>query len=867
MPTLFLNRLFILLGLSLLLAACGGSNTDNGLDKVLEASAASKGVVEVEMIAGQTCVRRSDGSATCWGSNELGQLGLPPPPGNIGDVPGEMGDTLQAANLGQGLIPIQISARGFSTCVLFSNGRVKCFGKNRRGELGQGDVIDRGDDYKNDMGDKLDFVDLGAGERVTALSSGGGFHCALLSSGLVKCWGRNYFGLLGQGDLNDRGDEADEMGVDLLTIDLGAGLTATAIASGGRHSCALLNNNSVKCWGYNRLGQLGLGDRIARGSTVEQMGSALPALELGTNHIAIALALGKNHSCVLFESGAVKCWGDNYRGQLGQGDGLRRGDDPDEMGDALAPIDLGTDLTATAIAAKENQTCALLSDKSVKCWGENMDGGLGLDDSNHRGDAPGEMGDALASINLGRGRTALAISGGCARLDDGALKCWGDNDYGQLGQGDTQVRGDGPEDMADLEEIDLGYKRRALFMVEGWLHTCALLDTYQVVCWGKGAYLGLGKGFSVVGDNKGEMGSELPYLNLGADIEELSVGHNFICARLSTDVVKCWGDNDEGQLGQGDTTVRTNYLGEVSELASIDLASGLRVLHVASSGRHSCVLFEGGLVKCWGANGSGQQGQEHGNNLGDDPAEMGSLLPSINFGLGRVVEDIAVGPEHNCALFEGGRVKCWGNGWDGALGLGATDNRGDELGEMGMNLPLIDLGEGSADAISVGYLFSCVLLTNGQVKCWGNNTHGQLGQGHANDIYDVGDALFSIELGAERTATQLANGDDHSCALLDNSTVKCWGNNDLGQLGLGDTEHRGDDPGEMGDDLPTVDLGRGRTAIAIAAGGYGTCAILDDTTLKCWGENYLGSLGQGDPNHRGDEPSEMGDHLKPIVLQ
>ena len=865
MPTLFLNRLFTLLGLSLLLAACGGSNTDN--NDVIEASAASKGVVDVAVSYSQTCVQRNDGSAVCWGSNEAGQLGFPLPPVNIGDEAGEMGAALEAVNLGEGLIPQQISARGGSTCVLFNNGGVTCFGHNWSGQLGQGHQNRIGNENKRDMGDKLAYVDLGVGAHVIALSSGGSFHCALLRSGLVKCWGSNSWGQLGQGDRDGRGDEPNEMGDALFAIDLGEGLTATAIASGRNHSCAILHNNAVKCWGYNAFGELGQGKSGAQGVTAGQMGNALAEVDLGTNLTVIALALGNHHSCALFEVGTVKCWGRNREGQLGQGDDIKRGGQLEEMGDALAFIDLGTGLTAVAIAAKEDQTCALLSDGSVKCWGENLRGSLGLGDSNNRGDEPNEMGDHLARINLGDGHTAQAISGGCARLGDDSLKCWGDNEFGQLGQGDTEVRGDGVVDMATLAAIELGSDRTVLSIAEGRSHTCALLNTDQVACWGLGAYLGLGKGFLIRGDNEGEMGSALPYLDLGADIEQLSVGGNFICARLSAGVVKCWGDNDVGQLGRGNAVTRTNYPGELYELTPIELDPTHKVVKVASSDGHSCVLLDKGLVKCWGSNDYGQLGLGHSENWGDNVEEMGSFLSSIDFGLELAVEDIAVGPEHNCALFEGGRVKCWGNGWDGALGLGATDNRGDELGEMGMNLPLIDLGEGSADAISVGYLFSCVLLTNGQVKCWGNNTHGQLGQGHANDIYDVGDALFSIELGAERTATQLANGDDHSCALLDNSTVKCWGNNDLGQLGLGDTEHRGDDPGEMGDDLPTVDLGRGRTAIAIAAGGYGTCAILDDTTLKCWGENYLGSLGQGDPNHRGDEPSEMGDHLKPIVLQ
>jgi alpha-tubulin suppressor-like RCC1 family protein len=109
-------------------------------------------------------------------------------------------------------------------------------------------------------------------------------------------------------------------------------------------------------------------------------------------------------------------------------------------------------------------------------------------------------------------------------------------------------------------------------------------------------------------------------------------------------------------------------------------------------------------------------------------------------------------------------------------------------------------------------------------------------------------------------------GYEHACALLDDKSVKCWGGNWYGQLGLGDKKYRGDGPGEMGDNLPTVDLGTGRTATAIATGAHHTCVILDDKSVKCWGAGYDGRLGLGDTNNRGDEPGEMGDNLPTVDL-
>jgi alpha-tubulin suppressor-like RCC1 family protein len=144
--------------------------------------------------------------------------------------------------------------------------------------------------------------------------------------------------------------------------------------------------------------------------------------------------------------------GVNWDGQLGLGDTANRGDGPGEMGDALPSIDLGRGRSATALSAGNYHTCAVLDDGAVKCWGFNGFGQLGLGDTAWRGDGPGEMGDALPSIDLGTGRSATALtatSHTCALLDHGSLKCWGQNEYGQLGLGDTAFRGDGPGEMGD----------------------------------------------------------------------------------------------------------------------------------------------------------------------------------------------------------------------------------------------------------------------------------------------------------------------------------------------------------------------------------------------------------------------------------
>ena len=188
------------------------------------------------------------------------------------------------------------------------------------------------------------------------------------------------------------------------------GQRADAFAEGTFHTCGILDDGTVKCWGQNTSGQLGLGDTVDRGDNPNEMAGNLPPVALGTGRSAVALAAGDLHSCALLDDGTVKCWGENSSGQLGLGNTADRGDGAGEMGDNLATVALGTGRTAVAIAAGDVHTCALLDDASVKCWGGNSTGQLGLGNTTNKGDNAGEMGDSLPAVALGTGRTATALS-------------------------------------------------------------------------------------------------------------------------------------------------------------------------------------------------------------------------------------------------------------------------------------------------------------------------------------------------------------------------------------------------------------------------------------------------------------------------
>ena len=410
--------------------------------------------VATQVVTGlyHTCVLLSTGSVKCWGGNTSGPLGLGDT-AHRGDGPGEMGANLPFVDLGTGRTATHIVAGYEHTCAILDNGGVKCWGRSNFGQLGLGNTASRGDGA-NEMGDNLPFVDLGtSGLTATQLVAGYNHTCALLSNGSVKCWGMGSSGQLGLGDAAHRGDGPGEMGDNLPFVDLGTGLTATQLAAGVYYTCAILNNGSVKCWGNNNYGALGLGDTAYRGDAPGEMGDNLPFVDIGTGLTATQITAGASQTCALLSNGGLKCWGLGFGGVLGSGNTLNRGDGPGEMGDNLAFVNLGTGVTATQISADNGLTCAVLSGGGVKCWGYNANGRLGLGDTANRGDGPNEMGDNLPFVDLGTGVTAAQVATGydyaCALLSDGGVKCWGNNPRGQLGQGDQVTRGDGPGEMGD----------------------------------------------------------------------------------------------------------------------------------------------------------------------------------------------------------------------------------------------------------------------------------------------------------------------------------------------------------------------------------------------------------------------------------
>lgn len=413
---------------------------------------------------------------------------------------------------------------------------------------------------------------------------------------------------------------------------------------------------------------------------------------------------GVHHTCVRVTGGRIKCWGRNDHGELGRGDTATIGDGPGEMGSALPYVDLGPMITATDIALGASHTCALLSAGTVKCWGGNSRGQLGSGNTADRGDGPGEMGVNLATVDLGVAKVVDLTAAGeftCAQTMDGKVKCWGRNGDGELGLGDTNHRGDGPGEMGvNLPFVDIAPGEKLVAVRAGSRHACAWLNSGKLKCWGAGAILGLGDTASR-GDGPGEMGVNLPFVDTWKVITMLATGDDGTCVHLAAEsnkAVRCWGDNSRGQLGVGDLAARGDAPGEMGAALPITDANGPIASPALRTGKQfACALRYDDAAVCWGRNDVGQLGQGHSEDIGDEPGEMGPVLKRVELGTDKHAVTLkpsmgfGAGASHACLVLNDETLKCWGNNANGELGLGDTEHRGDEPGEMGDALPTVKL--------------------------------------------------------------------------------------------------------------------------------------------------------------------------------
>ncbi len=368
------------------------------------------------------------------------------------------------------------------------------------------------------------------------------------------------------------------------------------------------------------------------------------ALTLAVRTRKDLVATGYGHTCALTPVGGVKCWGGSANGQVGDGTPV----------DRYTPVDVvGMSSGIQGIAAGYSHACALTSVGGAKCWGQNGHGQIGN----------GMNIDSFSPVDvIGLTSGVLDIAAGelhtCALTIIGGVKCWGDNTYGELGDGTTIDR----HTPVDVTGLSSG----VLAISVGFAHTCALTGAGGVKCWGW-------NGNGQVGDGTtSDRSTPVEVVGLSNSMQAVSAGWDHTCSLTSVGGIKCWGGNAYGQLGDGTMTDR--YI----PVDMTGIGSGLQM--IAAGVEHTCVLTSIGGVECWGINTYGELG---------DGTTTNRLMPVNVIGLSSGVRTIATNVFHTCVVTVYGGVKCWGWNHNGQLGDGTNSDRYTPIDVQGLQAPVI----------------------------------------------------------------------------------------------------------------------------------------------------------------------------------
>ena len=619
-----------------------------------------------------SCGVRTDATLWCWGHNFYGQVG-------------------DGTELNTRLVPTQVgnatwkvvAAGGNTSCAVRTDGSLWCWGNNGNGQLGDGTTTNR-----------LAPTQVGSASDWRDVSLGGAHTCGIRTDGTIWCWGYNFNGELGDGTTTNR----------VSPTRVGTATSWTSLSAGENQTCATRNDGTAWCWGANSQGQLGDGTRVGR-TTPTQVGT-------GTNWTTVST--GNGYTCGLRGLGDRWCWGANFYGQLGNGTASPGAFNP------LVPIRVGNETWNEISAGGNTHTCAVKTDGSAWCWGRPR-GALGAGHFSYEvapHQVPGSITDwaqlesgALSSCGIARagsmwcsGLTAGTTSTKftqfgtasdwsdvttgtnhvCGLRGAGTLWCAGQNDRGQLGTNGTpgsslilQVGTD-----SDWTDVEASSSR-----------TCGVRSNGTAWCWGDNFY-------GQVGDGTSRNTRLVPtQVGTATDWASLSVGYNHTCALRTNGSLWCWGENRDGQLGDGTTTTERT--------TPVQVGTATTWATVSAGYLHTCGTRTDGTLWCWGYNGASQLG---------DGSTTGALAPT-RVGTESDWDSVSAGESHTCGTRTSGTLWCWGANYFGQLGDGTGTDRA---------VPT-QIGTGSWTGISSRNKHTCGVRTDGTGWCWGDNSNNQLG--------------------------------------------------------------------------------------------------------------------------------------------
>jgi alpha-tubulin suppressor-like RCC1 family protein len=707
-----------------------------------------------------SCAVRDDKTMWCWGRGEEGQLGDGLRQRRARPV------QVDAAGPADWL---SVKANGFYTCGLRGTAlpaELWCWGENANRQI-------------EDTFENVDEPVLVVGGPWLDFALGAGTTCAIDPASHLWCWGSNGFHIRGPDDNLEQQP--------LLQIDSQAWKT---VAVDLYHGCAIGTDGALSCWGSQGESHL-LGHEPAE--------PALPSTVIAATDWE-AISIGELFNCGIrrFPTPADRtlwCWGS---------DGGNLGDGSNNGGSVETPKPIGTAKDWKDVSVGKLHGCGVRAESTgdhLYCWGLNPEGELGT----------GSLEDEYAPVRVGAAADAfesvrVGPDFGCALRSDGAIFCFGDDAYGQLGDGVPAIepapaRVGGAVGWSQVSGDDY--------------HTCAIRLPDELYCWGRNDF-----------GQAGEKPSDAWIIPAPHRIEgswsQVSVGMYHSCAIDTAGKLKCWGANASGELGINaptnfaDHPIPTAVVGGASTWAYV--AAGYNVgcgIGAAGAGANAGKLY------CWGNNTYLQLGRE----------SFGENTPKEVVGGFTDWKSLSIGGASSCGLRPGGgagdtSILCWGLPDHGQLGGGA----GATATFTPTAIASADANWASGDS---GFLQHCGLQDDGDLYCWGSSSSGQLGNGSGDD------ALSPTRVSLDARARAFGTGGEHGCAVLETGELACWGLAEEGQLG--DGLARPDfvyTPAVVGDDTDWDRLG---------LGAQHSCAIKLDGSLWCWGRNTWGQLGTGSP--------------------
>lgn len=650
-----------------------------------------------------SCAVRRDHTLWCWGDNTMGQLG-------DGTTETQTSPTQVA---GENWASVAVGE--LYTCGLDTSGGVRCWGDNQKHELG-------------------------SASGCQSVFTGGNTTCVLRAGGSLACWGDNEYGQVGVGSSTAVASAATIPG------------TWSTVAIGARHVCAIQADSTLWCWGWNGSGQLGLG--VGAG----QQKNAPVQVE-GTGWTSVGC--GPVSTCAIKNDGTLWCWGQNSSGQLGDGTSGARSAPGQVPGSGWQSVVMGGTWFA------DGHACAIKSDGTLWCWGYNRYGQLGIGSTAKQttpaqvtgrwthvaagkiatcgidldggllcwgGNGIGTLGIGFAATRLtptqipGEGWISVAASGigdsserhVCGTRTDGSLWCWGENTWGQLGDGTTQT---------STVPVAIGGNDWAQVAVSQDFN-CAVKTDATLWCWGKNDR----RQIAYTADSRFTVPTQVP----GTSWASASVGSSHACARQTDNTLWCWGDYNRVTQVSG------------SDWASVSAGSG-----------YTCATKTDGTLWCWGlANSDGQLGLGTKTAVESPTRVAGTSYLQVaagKMGTGALRSDgsiwswghytydtkglmlnsssspvqgtgtdwirISVGGSNSCGIRADSSLWCWGSQESGAVGDGVDHNNI-------FGLPSQVAGT-DWTSVSVGDRYVCALRGDRTLWCWGANGNGMLGESYA----------------------------------------------------------------------------------------------------------------------------------------